>query len=536
MKIALTGFRGEIPLLDPRLLPDNAAQVARNVYLKKGTLKPESAPGPASGLPTIINPTTLYRYPSGNDGKGFWLAWGSGKEVNAIKSPLADDNWKRVYWTGDGPPKMGGLDTITAGTGPYPGDSYALGLPAPASAPSAAAPAIRATEPPSTAVDTAYVVTFITGYGEEGPPSPASASITRWDDVEGNPDGGHVEVSLPIIPATDNDITTKRLYRVESGGVFQFVADLPAATGNYTDNIDSELLGLAVPSVYWSAPDPRMIGLTALTNGIMAGFFENTLAFCEAYRPHAWPTGYQLAFTDDIVAIASTSNGLIVGTTGRPRLVAGSSPEAMQPMELDSDQPCVSARSMVDMGEYAIYAGNDGLVAVGGSEAQVITAQIMSRDQWQALSPESIHAYRYDGRYLGFYPGGSFYFTPGQGFEFFDVTADHGYYDMADDVLYLIQGQNIVGWEQGEPMTLRYRSKLYEGYGGLSCAKVIASAYPVTFRLFADGALVHEQSVAGRRLFRLPAAGVDTREWEVEVEGTHEIQSIQVAPSPLDIV
>lgn len=59
MKIALAGFRGEMPIVDERLLPEQNAQVARNVFLRRGTLKPERAPGPITGLPNVVAPSSL---------------------------------------------------------------------------------------------------------------------------------------------------------------------------------------------------------------------------------------------------------------------------------------------------------------------------------------------------------------------------------------------------------------------------------------------------------------------------------------------
>src|SRR5690606_34913461 len=166
MKLAFAAFRGEMPLFDERLLPDQNAQVARNLYLRRGTLMPERAPGPLSGLPPVVNPSSLYRYPHGNGGNGFWMVWGGDKRVHVVKSPLAADAWNRVYWTGDGYPRMGSIAQITAGSPPYPSSSYRLGIPAPATAPVASAPAGRvdAEKHPLTAVQTTYVVTLISRF------------------------------------------------------------------------------------------------------------------------------------------------------------------------------------------------------------------------------------------------------------------------------------------------------------------------------------------------------------------------------------
>lgn len=541
MKIQHSAFRGALPIIDARLLPENNGQRARNVFLKRGTLKPERAPLIVQSLPSIANPSTLYRYPNGNNGAGFWLTWGMGKRVHAIKSPLANDDFSRVYWTGDGPPKMGGISQITSGTPPYPGSSYRLGVPAPASAPEVSEPADRVdvSEQPPTTLETSYVVTLVSRFGEESAPSLASNIIERWDMIEGAPAGGNVELSLPGIPSGSHDIVTKRIYRAESGGVYQYVADVSASTSQYSDSITSAQLGRSLPSVEWDMPDARLQGLTALPGGILAGFFENTLCFSEAYLPHAWPVAYQLAFKDTIVAIGATSSGLIVATQGQPYLVSGSSPEAMAPAQLDVDQPCISARSLVDMGEYVIYAGHDGLVAVGGRDARVVTGEVFTREQWQALNPSSIHAYRYDGRYLAFYDGGCMVFTPGEGVEFLDITASGGYYDIAAGTLYLIQGSTISAWGQGDVMTLTWRSRLHEvppGSAGFSCGKVIAANYPVRLKIWADGKPVMDADVISASMFRLPPGYTLCRDWELEIQSTYEVHSVQIATSPSELV
>lgn len=555
MKIQHSAFRGEIPILDARLLPENNAQTARNVDLQSGTLQAEKAPLAVASLPGVTNPANLYHYDVGNDGDGFWLSWGQAYDVDVVRSPIASDVYSRIYWTGQGAPKMSSLDMATSGDGPYPSNWYQLGVPAPSEAPNVSTPADRVPPepvrnsrgdiieepvfPPRTALETVYVVTCVTRFGEEGPPSDPSGFITRWDGGDDIPDGGSVEVALPSIPSGNFDLTAKRIYRAESGGQYQLVAEVGASADNFTDSVNSAALGRTLQSLEWDVPPSDLSGITQMPNGVLAGFFDNTLAFCEAYRPHAWPVGYQLAFDDPIVGIAAISSGLLVVTTGQPWLVTGSSPAAMAQMRLDVNQPCLAKRSVVDMGGFAIYASPDGLVAAGGDGARVVTRELFSRKQWQALNPDTIHAYRYDGRYLAFYEGGCFALTPGEGVEFYDLSASGGYYDITRDTLYLIQGGDVSAWEQGDAMMYTWRSRLHEvppGGAGFSCAKVIARAYPVTFRLIADGETVLDAEVDSKQMFRLPPDYTLARDWEVELSGQHEIHSVQVATSPSELI
>ena len=208
-------------------------------------------------------------------------------------------------------------------------------------------------------------------------------------------------------------------------------------------------------------------------------------------------------------------------------------------MQLDVDQPCISARSLVDMGEYVIYAGHEGLVAAGGRDARVVTAEVFTKDQWQALNPETMHAYRYDGSYLAFYDGGCMVFTIGEGVEFLDINASGGYHDIAADTLYLIQNSAIKAWREGGAMTYTWRSRLHEvppGSAGFTCGKLIASHYPVRLIIRADGNQVLDTQVPNSSMFRLPAGYTLCRDWEIEIQSSHEVQSIQIATSPSELV
>ena len=534
--IAITSFKGELPALTPRLLQPTNAQAARNVNLRKGSLRAENAPLPVLGIGGVINPSSIYRYPFGNNGAGFWFAWGDGQQVNAAKSPLAKDAWSRVYWTGDSFPKMAPIGIATQGAGPYPSGFYRLGIPAPVSAPLVTEPA-GGEAPPTTTVGATYVVTYVSAYGEEGPPSPASNIINRWDGA-GDQLPGKVNVQLPPSPNGPYNIVTKRLYRSESGGEFLYLADFPVAQGSWVDDVNSDELGIACPSLTWDMPDPAMVGLVEMPNGIFAGFFDNTLCFCEPYHPHAWPVDYQISFPDKIVGIGVTTAGLVVATTGRPRLVTGTTPAAMSAADPDADRVCVSRGSVVDMGEYVVYASTEGLVAVSGGEPQLITDGVLTPEQWQALNPSSIHACRYEGRYLAFYDGGCFALAPGEGIEFIDAQAANSYYDIAASTLYLIQGNTIAKWRGGSPMTYRWRSKVFEfppGSANFSCGKVVAAAFPVQLRVIADGTTALDAEIGSNQMFRLPPGFADAREWQVEASGSTEVFSIQIANTPSEL-
>ena len=67
-----------------------------------------------------------------------------------------------------------------------------------------------------------------------------------------------------------------------------------------------------------------------------------------------------------------------------------------------------------------------------------------------------------------------------------------------------------------------------------SCAEVTADAFPVTFRLYADGALKHTQSVSSSDPFRLPA-GFMASTWQMEIEGATPVQGAALGTSMLEL-
>lgn len=529
--IMLRGFAGEAPRVAPRELAEQSAQVARNVDLSRGRLEAARTPL-ATALAVAAGSKSIFRYnKEANGGQGYWFS--ASDAVRFIPSPAAKDVWGRVYFAGGDMPRMTAIDVAQGPAGPYPLGSYALGIPAPGSAPTATGPGGT---PPTGALKIAatYVVTFVSKYGEEGPPSSATALVDRWD-------GGAVSLTLLPVHSGANNITQKRIYRSEGGGSFLLVAQVANATTSYTDNVKTEDLGQLMESLEWDGPDPAMRGLVALPNGALAGHFDNVLCFSEMYLPHAWPVSYRISLAHKIVGLVVVSGGLVVVTEGRPYLVSGGTPESMQPVALDVPEACVSARGVVDMGEFALYPSANGLVAIGGPDAQVVTWDIITPEQWRALRPSSIHAYRVGNAYLGFYDTGmvkgGFEFSPEQGLRWFDFHAEGGMLDMEEGRLYLAGATGAISvWGEGAQAAYTWRSKQFGVPSGrvFSALQVDAGAYPVTVRLYSDGVQFLERTVSGKAAVRIPAKR--GRVFEVEIAGTAPVDLVIVSTSMNEVM
>ena len=366
---------------------------------------------------------------------------------------------------------------------------------------------------------TTYIYTFVSAYGEEGPPSAASTVLTTDDNA--SIALSNLQTSTSKSNSNLGSGAVKRIYRSNTGSnttAFQFVAEIAMSATTYTDTSNNDELAEIIPSYYWVAPpdddsstypDGPMKGLTALPNGIMAGFTGKRICFSERFLPHAWPTSYRMAIEDNIIGMKAAGNGLIVTTEGSPYLVAGTDPASMSALKIESTQACLSKTSMVDMGQYVIYAGAEGLVAAAGADVQIITEGLISPDQWQAqYYPTTINATLWKGRYLGFYNTGSgfggFIFDPRGGEKAFTTLTASAlirgtFTDPDDGNAYLIIANQIKKFQGGSTdQTYTWKSKDFVPPKPTSMGflKVDAEAFPVTLKVYGDGSVIYHAVIA----------------------------------------
>ena len=398
----LNTFNGIAPLIEPRLLRNEVGVTCENVNLQHGNL---TALHPNSTHATLnaSSITSHYQYKFG--GTTYNLEFDD--DVDPVPGPIADDAFDRLYWTGQTFPRMASSTQITTGgSGAYPRSSFRLGVEAPANAPSAATPT-GTDDGTQIKYSTAYVYTFVTAFGEEGPPSDPSNVVTKVD-------GQSIVVTMSSTSGSksDTNYTHKRLYRSNTGSNttdFQFVTEVTLATTTFTDSKNNEALGEIIPSTFWIAPpddnatlypNGQMKGLTAVGNGIFAGFSGKRLCFSEPFLPHAWPVAYRVTLEDEIVGISMAGNVLFIGTKGTNYIASGTDPQAMAIQKLEAAEPLLYKRSLVDMGGYCMYSGPDGLIAVENGQVTNVTEQLISPAQWQGTYVVQ-SAGRHEGKYVG---------------------------------------------------------------------------------------------------------------------------------------
>ena len=542
-------FSGTAPGVSPRLLADQFGQVAENVDFESGRFVAITEDSFTYTLQTG-NRRSIYYYRDTD-----WLEWIE-DGVSVVPGPIPGDTLDRLYFTGDDYPRMGTAATLVSGSNGYPVNSYRLGVPAPLNAPTVAVNG--AADDTLTPNDVSYVYTLVTAFGEEGPPSSPSA-IVQLDDTQST------TLSLPTSdqPSGNYNFTTgalKRIYRSNTGSTntqFQFAGEVGYNATAFTDTQDAATLGEILPSATWIGPpdddsalypDGPLNGLIALAQGTMAGFTGKRFCLSEPFLPHAWPIQYRITTEEDIVAIASTANGVAALTDGQPYFITGTEPSAMTAVRIDLAQACVNVNSVVDMGSYVLYAGPDGLCGVESATGSVVTDGLISVKQWNAdFYPTTIRAFKHEGTYVAFHASGGWVYDP-RGEEnaltTLSISSDvrGGYTNPKDGELYLIVDGEIVKYRGGTTSkTATFKSKKFVTPAPVSMGwvSVHANEYPATVKVYGDGVLVANYTITKsgstytqattvpsgisngtlrEPIMRMPA--VVAQEWEVQIEGT----------------
>lgn len=531
----IKAFDGLSPATDPVLLGQGAAQVANNVKLLSGAIQALKGTTTLKAL-TKSAPKTIYRYGSSAVETEYWLEFTDRTDV--MRSPINDNQYGMLYWSDGSAVKYAPNSLIVSGSS-YPGASYTLGIPAPAGQPVITGTAAAADAKSATLT---AVVTYVSAYGEEGPPSQAAATVTL------DPAATITISNLSSAPAGNYNITTKRIYvssTVGSAAQFQFWKEVPVATSSTSGAYDQTALGEDLPSTDWVAPPANLQGLRMMANGIAVGFVENTAYASEPNLPHAWPNQYPSDYK--IVGVGAFGQSAAFLTNGYPYVLSGVDPAAMSFERLSLPQACVSIDSIVETGNAVYYASPDGLVVIGSNGIEIATAGLLTPEQWRAYNPSSIKAAISENRYIGLYQksdgtrGVMVFDFSGAGAKFTtsdinssaEITALH--YDARSDTLYMAQGTNIVRFDRGSALTYTWRSKTFRmpfpinlGFGQL-----VSDTYPVTMKVYADGVLKVTKTVNDNNLFRLPS-GFRAMDWEIELVGTGKITQAMITTSTVE--
>ena len=388
--VRISPFGGMVPAVDDSLLAPINAAYTEDTWTYSGAVV---------GLPvrkvlrTLTNPaaTKIYRVPNNYTdaihlSDSIWMEFASG-DTDVLRSQVVDDTFDRYYWASpiDVPRYMTRAQIVAAA--PAMAGAYILGIPAPGTITGIVAGGASAT-----LKSVAYVQTFVSAYGEEGPPSAPKTYTAQKIDATytitfAQPDPNDVA-------GPNRDITKMRLYRTITATngttTYFYLTEVAVGVVSYADNAGTTTdailaFNAELTSTNWQGPPSDLQGWVSLSNGIVAGFRANEIWFCEPFRMHAWPAIYAIAVEYPIVGLGVQNNSLVVCTEGFAYTVSGASPSSMSLQKIAGLMPCTSRGSIVSTVEGVYFSSPGGLALVTPGGMVISTKELIRKDKWNAL-------------------------------------------------------------------------------------------------------------------------------------------------------
>ncbi len=232
-------------------------------------------------------------------------------------------------------------------------------------------------------VTRSYVYTWVSAYGEEGPPSPP----TVFSYYSGEP--WSIRLTAPAAgDTTDRNLSKVRIYRTitSTAGVATYflVAEQDINILTYTDNkTDADISGNGqLESTNWTAPPTDLKGMVSLPNGMVVGFRDNEIWYCEPYRPHAWPALYTLSVDFEIVGIGAIGQTAIICTQAATYAATGVTPANVTLSKISTRDACLSRGSIVSTPDGVFYATSRGIALAAAGQVINATDKLFNKDNW----------------------------------------------------------------------------------------------------------------------------------------------------------
>ena len=430
-KIQINEFKGIMPKVAIDKLPNEMAQGACDLKLASGDLYPyrKSTGDLALGGSSY---KTLFEYLEG--GNNNWVYYDL--IVHWVRSPISNDTFERMYITGadsvNGKYKALVNDIQGVGSFDFTTDFYYPG------ADSGTIPTLVVGTAGTDYV--AYFYTYVSRYGEEGPPSAiVESSLATADtrnqinDIE-TPAAADEHLDTIVngqIPkvylyrtATDGAGAATFLFTLEAewfdtgetydvGDYVVYSNDIWECTvqhtgawnaGNFTqgENVLTADLGSACTSALYDRAPVNLTNLRGHPNGFFVASKGNTLYFSEPFAPWAWPTDYQIPIDHEIIGIGIYGSTIVVATDGFIYTFAGNHPTSLYKQKL-SFQPCLSQRALVETDNGVMFPSLEGFQHVTAGGVSNITADMFKPEDWEDYELETMHGTWYNKAYYGFY-------------------------------------------------------------------------------------------------------------------------------------
>lgn len=270
--------------------------------------------------------------------------------------------------------------------------------------------------------------------------APAEWNKTYYVDV--TVESGYVNLYFEDIPEWVEQV---KIYRtIDNGTEFYSLALVNrgvVAGGSYTDNTADVdlLLGEVMESLY-NLPPPDNGKFLIENQGAFFCAVDDKLYFSEVFNCHAWNPSNWISFDDNITAITTEFQGLLVFTRNRSYKVVGNSIETIEKLEIPTTQGCVNNKTCTSLSNCPIWLSNDGLCTWDGQSISLLSHGICKIDNTPIIAVGANDCYYlfgktntivYDTRI-----GGAFYRL--------SIKAEYAWYDADLDSLFYRDKENIL--------------------------------------------------------------------------------------------
>lgn len=552
MNLVFRNFKGMLPRLDSHLLNGEYAELALDVNLWHGTVKPFRE----KALCHAINPTT----------KSIFYDDCCWKEFDkCVEFTRTNTTCSRQVVTGlfDYPatscsdecnPKW-----IRLGV-PMPNSPLSLELLDPLKQPECYAENLIDSFDYARTSRT-YVYTYVNSCCDEGMPSFPSGLI----DVD---DGNRVLVSGFATPPAEYDVKKIRIYRLASGfdqtnsDINAFMVEEKNALSEFflvdeidvgqTTYIDSKMdfeLGVALETNTYTEPPKDLRGIITVDGTQLAGFSDgNKVRFSLPNYPHVWDEADELTLNDTIQALIDLNGNVVVLTCGAIYRISPiedcKTVGCRKVSETIEDYPLVSCcggtHGYTVTPKGVVFVSIDGLILTDGVTAQNITSQYFAPDDWRAMLPDRMSvAYFRDSIYffsehVGYCLQFPVSISQWENSNLIQLSDRPRWVFGENDTLFFVEQDGVYRWDSGDkfrPYVWRSKKNISPTQINFAGAKV--SRYNlgnVTFKLTGDNLLIKEYSPNVTEKFRLPAGRRDV-EFQMELSGTAEVYQVEISTS-----
>jgi hypothetical protein len=541
---AWSNFSGCNRKVHPKRLPEGVGANAVNLRLgfaDMRTWRAASTVVTTGGATPLISAYRMNRATVSDTSA--WIQWTT--DVDVVRSLNPNDSTEEIYYTGDGVPKR--TDNVLGlPAAPGPAASRTLGIPKP----TAALTATVLVPGSGTDQTRVYVDLFRNDQGRASAPG-VPRSIVCKPDATVTLDG------FDTVPGGYPDVTLRDIYVSVDGSEYRRCNQIAVATTSVVDTgARGEVMesGGSTSKPAWEMPPSGLKGLIELYNGMLGGFVGKQFMVCEPGKPWAWPVEYQDTVFDDIVGTGKWGQNWVLLTTSTPVVLRGG-PLLFDKQPVQFFQACVSKRSVVSMGNGVCWASPRGLCFIGDSGVRVLTEDILSPEQWEALNPSSITGARIEGgMYYGAYNDGTakaFMLDPNnpRGIIFLTQGARGVFYDPISDRLYLQDTGNVIRrWNHPSAALLtgtfltevkRHPQPTNPGFAMIVADEPVSVAFKLYAAVLqADKTTVwtemFSRTVTSGEPFSLPA-GYMAQDFQVEVQTTGPVQGVLLAEDVADL-